>query len=246
MADDLTQAGTVEVEDRNWWWKCCQQLKIGDRVQLIVSGPVGEAQPFPGKLSDDADAATPRYSAWVDSIEEDRIVLGLHLEDALALKLKAGEKIVFKRAHDDGIWTYEGVVSADRAIKLEIPRPLKASRIQRREFCRVPVARETRFASADDPAEQRQGLALSISGGGLSMAVNDQSAVGDRLKLEVPLDNEIVSMEGVVRRVAAQRERGYEYLLGIEFVDPLMIDQDKVIGFVFTRQLQIRKEKLEE
>jgi c-di-GMP-binding flagellar brake protein YcgR len=242
---ELTAASNEETEDRSWWWKCCQQLKVADRVQLVVSGADGSAQSFPGALNDNAEHEAPRYSAWVDDIQEDRIVLGIRLEDALALKLKAGQKIVFKRAHEDGIWTYEGVVSADRAIKLEIPRPLKASRIQRREFCRVPMERETRFAGADEPVAQRQGLALSISGGGLSMAVNDETAVGEHLKIDVPLDNEIVSMEGVVRRVAAQKERGYEYLLGIEFVDPLMIDQDKVIGFVFTRQLKLRKERIE-
>jgi hypothetical protein len=133
MADVMVSTGDMDTEDRSWWWKCCQELKIGDRVDLVLSAEQGEDSSF-ADFDRPKEDANPKYAVWVEEIEEDRIVLGLRLEHALDLKLQAGQTISFKTTHEDGVWIYEGVVSADRAIRLEIPRPLKVTKIQQPQF----------------------------------------------------------------------------------------------------------------
>jgi c-di-GMP-binding flagellar brake protein YcgR len=230
--------------DRSWWWKTCQQLRNGDSVQIVVSSsPEGAADSFSDGAQAQSQPSSSRYTAWVEDIEDDKIILSLRLEHALALNLKIGQAVTFKRPNEDGMWVYEGVVSADRAIRIEITRPLKATKIQRREYCRVPIEAKTWFSSKSKAPEKGSGIARDISGGGLSLSVNHETPVGETLEVDVPLGNDVVRMQGIVRRVAAEGKAGGGFLLGVQFVNPLLIDQDKIIGFVFTRQRDLRKKR---
>lgn len=68
----------------------------------------------------------------------------------------------------------------------------------RRQFERVPVRIEVRFAKADQAARALRAYSLNFSVGGLCLKTQKAYEVGDRLKLAMTVEGQDFAVDGVV------------------------------------------------
>jgi len=118
---------------------------------------------------------------------------------------------------------------------VEISTPKQVKEIQRRAFFRIDTELEVKYSFVSQPGKWCHATVRDISEGGICLAESEPMLVGERLQLEIPIDNEIVRVKGVVRR---SYQEGHLYFLGVQFTEIPRPDQQKIRKFLFALQLR--------
>lgn len=124
-----------------------------------------------------------------------------------------------------------------------LSRPKDFTRTQMRNFARVQTLIPVEF-SLEDSRHWQTGSAIDLSGAGMKLAhkVPMEANAGLTLIFSLrPGQDELALRGRVVRCVRAEGIIAGAYHSGIEFLDISVPVQDKIVGFVFTRMLEIRR-----
>ncbi len=213
-------------------------LKINQRVKIELEHPL-----YGGT-----------YSSRVEEILPGRIVLAAPLRGAEVVPLRPGDRVTVSYWSPAGAYTFKARVSGvspGGVPLLFLEEPEEVQRVQRRSFLRVPAALPVTFSILEDieqlPApEVHQGETVDISGGGVLLRSPVPLREGDYLELEVTVPKR--GTLGVVGRVVRVQEKkgakGPEFYAGVDFVVIAEADRDKIVGFVFERQREMRRKGL--
>ncbi|MCW2278795.1 flagellar brake protein [Heliophilum fasciatum] len=205
-----------------------QTLKINDQIQIMIS---------------DESLYAGRYYSHVEDFTDEGIVLSLPLKEGEIIPLHIGEKVEFCKITDSAIWLYRGTIIQRQGSPLPlmtVKLPLKVEKLQRRNFYRLPLSVQTQFAKVeeDKPMNEWQwepSYLRNLSGGGVCLSCETQLEIGQQIVIDVPLEQDILRLWGEIRRV----EQSSSYVAGVEFLDILHHDQDRIVQYVFAKQRAI-------
>jgi c-di-GMP-binding flagellar brake protein YcgR len=216
-----------------------ENIKLHQRVQLDI--PEGQ---YKGN-----------YFSRIEGIIDDGIIVVTSppVADSLKMPLNAGETINVFYWDMTAQYAFEARV-VDRKIGSTTPtitleKCSEIQRMQRRSFFRIQarlrvvhdVERE-----GEECAELRhyEGQTLNISGGGMLLSTKIKLELGDNLPLKLYLsEQEYIAATGRVERIEFLSTRDL-YRAGIVFTIINEYDRDKIIAFVFKKEIELRKKGL--
>jgi c-di-GMP-binding flagellar brake protein YcgR len=126
-------------------------------------------------------------------------------------------------------------------IHLLMIKPLGGEeKYQRRSFFRLKCLLDVEYRftgqnsdKQESVTELRKAVTRDISGGGMSLLLNDKPVVGQTMKGVCKMGND-VKFEGRIVRVRNVTDEGkFKYEAGIEFTGIKDIDRERIIGFIF-------------
>jgi c-di-GMP-binding flagellar brake protein YcgR len=198
------------------------------------------------------DAAVEEYKSRIADIVHDQIIMEIPMEEKTGKykRLEVGQPLRGHFFSDDGVKSYfesEVIGFTEDVITLAVirkPDPSTIKREQKRAYLRVPAKLELAVKLGDDI--QFLGVTEDIGGGGISFVCDDHIPVmiGSILSCWMLIhykNNAIehVQFKGEVVRVKELEEE--TQLVMMKFIDIVETEQQKVIRYVFEKQLDVRK-----
>lgn len=184
------------------------------------------------------------YKTRVEDAEGDTLLLGMPYSFGKLVPLKPGEKVIItikdQVAASRFVAKVEDVQDGTVAV-FQIAQPKKVERLQRRSYVRVEIRRPClfRLVSEDRYIET---YTVDISGGGVRFSAWDKYKAGTKLALSIDFNTFKVECTGkVIRTVPASSNR---FAVCVKFLDLDPKVRDKVVTWVFTYQLELRKKGL--
>ncbi|MTV48040.1 hypothetical protein GJ688_03475 [Heliobacillus mobilis] len=214
------------------------QLKVNDLIQILI--PSGSIY-------------SGHYKSRVEDMDKDTLTLALPFKDGQLIPLHVGEQVIFYLSTENGVWVYQSVIQSRRSQPLPViivSKPIRADKVQRRNFYRFPVFLESQFAlqlPETDPKDWpwNKMWIRNISGGGVCIASKEPIKVGEKVLVDLPIGREALRLGGQVKRVTIDGEgKDAQFLLGVEFLQPSRGQQEQIIQYIFTRQREQRNQGL--
>ncbi|NPV28226.1 MAG: hypothetical protein HPY58_00950 [Firmicutes bacterium] len=215
-----------------------EELKINQRVEI--------------QLRDSSYAGS--YPSRVEEIFPDKIVFAAPLKKGTLIPLRKGDTITVNYWGQTGSYSF-----TTRVIKTQVQqvpviiaeRPREVTRIQRRNYLRIPVALPLTFSILEDlehaaRSEIFRAETVDLSGGGVMIKSPVKLSKDEYLEIELTLPRKgTINLVGrVVRTQETKDQGGLFYLVGIDFVVIDESDRDRIIAFVFERQRELRRKGL--
>lgn len=133
-------------------------------------------------------------------------------------------------------------------IAVSIPDITEIIRIQRREFVRVEAAIDVAVHSKEQNFSPFTSVTSDISGGGLSIIVNDQSQfkLGEELDiwLALPLIAGKIEYIHSSAQIVFIQSKNKINTISVKFLSLKQQEQQKIISYCFERQREARKKEL--
>lgn len=200
-----------------------------------------------------------QYISSVYDMDEKGIYIPIPLSGSRPLVLHREEKIRIKYMSEDGAFTFVtkaiGRMAKENALPMyvvEHPKKSDITRVQLRQFVRVPVLLEVQYApppaSNEKPVFQKAST-VDLSGGGMKLAFKEKIDNGSNLLISfhLPLKNkkkqQDLSLLGrVIRCDLVDADMG-TYHASIQFLDIRPPQQDLIMAYVFERMVEIKRRK---
>jgi len=213
-------------------------LKVNQRVYIEILDNKGEVQ---------------RYSSRVENMSEDRVVLASPIKHRTPVFVPSGNYVTVIFTDNLCVYSFRSKVIANynqRIPFMVVKTPDKLEKIQQREYVRVPINLNVLLSYTDEDDQTREIWCKSrdLSGGGL-MLVNSKPfklSKGDEVNLTFHLEGETISVKGEIMRVYHELDiSGIErHILGVKFKELSEKDRQKIIKFVYQRQIELRRKGL--
>jgi c-di-GMP-binding flagellar brake protein YcgR len=192
---------------------------------------------------------SPQFQSRIEEVASDHIVCAMPMIKGRPLILQQGVKFYGKTIIDGIVYFFTSKLLDKKIFPLPvwiIDLPYDIQRIQQRSFVRVdamlPV--ELRQIAEESPKNLDNSIPLKvltkdISGGGAQLILNEPVKIGTRLTLiiEVP-DMEAIETIGEVIRVEKPKQDRDIFWIGIKFLDLQEAFRNKLIRFIFRKQLE--------
>ncbi len=215
-----------------------EKFKVGQTVQLDILD--GE---YKGN-----------YYSRIEDLPADEIIVVASppVADGSAALVKVGNKIHMFYWDSMAQYAFEAKVIASangKAPTITLEKCSEVQRMQRRSYFRIQARLRVVFNIERDDDESTEpqhyeGQTLNVSGGGMLLSTNTKLDVGDNLPLKLYLsEQEHIKATGRVERIEYLGAKGL-YRAGIVFVMIYENDRDKVIAFVFKKEIELRKKGL--
>lgn len=182
------------------------------------------------------------YKSSIQDIREDCISINIPVNDGIYLTLNKGDELELEYLVDSGCYFSFKCIVLERLREKNInlyrlSSPVDIQKIQRRDFVRVNII-ENAFYRKESEKKWQKATITDLSGGGLRINIKDKINLGDKLFVNLFIDETKLTVLGKVVRLEKNDER--ENVCGLEFIDLEEKLRDKIIGKVF---IQMRKQR---
>ncbi|MGL4108605.1 flagellar brake protein [Clostridium sp. LP20] len=185
------------------------------------------------------------YKSIIQDLGEDYFLMSIPVINGVYLTLNEGEELSIDYYVEGGnYFTFNSKV-IKRVVDNKIPfyklsLPYNVSKVQRRDFVRVNLFEYVFYKKGEEDGEGtwEKGMLLDLSGGGLRIKVRDKVQMGDKIVVNLFINEEKVHVTGKVVRVEINTER--EIICGLRFIEMDERKRDKIIEKVF---IQMRKQR---
>jgi len=194
------------------------------------------------------------YMLKVVDVREDEIVLQSPMELLPNGKpLVSGVAVEISYATEGGMYVFETeivkeFIEREPLLVLRTPAPEKISKIQRRQYLRVPTSIMVTFL-LDDGKEKLEVPLIDLSGGGFlaSLTLKEVEILNLSLEGKLPIEERgrkhfIPFKARVVKVMYNGEKRRYE--ASFQFTEIKEQDREVIIRYCFARQLELRKKKV--
>lgn len=200
----------------------------------------------------DAQVERVIIKAVILSLHDGTIQLLLLEEGRLWFSLfRPGRTITIHTGRSDGLFAFKSKIirrEVGDGVRIFIESPKILASKERRGGPRIPmivpvVYRVLSFREKELPHLSDKigtGESLDLSKGGITLLTDLQLPVGMNLMIELALEEEIVTLIGVVRRSQPNRHGDYAYSIGLQFLD-LGSDELEAIERVFRKNDELFK-----
>lgn len=211
-----------------------EKLKVNQRIQLNIV-----EEPEKGNY----------YSRVEDIVETGTIVVAAPIKDGAVVDVREKVNILFW--DNTSQYAFEAKVIDRKNVGLAtitIKKCSELQRMQRRSYFRIQAMLKVIFniEKEDEGAKRHdcEGLTLNISGGGVLLSTKTRIEIGTNLNMIIYLsEHEYITVIGRVERVDFLSTKKL-YHAGIDFFMIYENDRDKVVAFVFKKELELRKRGL--
>jgi c-di-GMP-binding flagellar brake protein YcgR len=223
-------------------------LKINQRVEIIVHD-----EPYKGS-----------YHSRVENYDNEQIVLAMPMTHGSLVPIRSGTLVSVVFFDELAVYEFQAPVvrlQQDNIAVLKLNLPKNIQRIQRREYVRLEVSLTVSiFVETENEGQMvLGGETADISGGGiriilarsdftkLTEALLVEDIAGTKLKMAVHLQSlsinktEMVDFIGEIIRVGAS---GTSFWLAVNFAVISEKNRDKIVSFIFRKQLELRNKGL--
>lgn len=203
------------------------------------------------------DGSTETYQSRIEEVGEDRLTLAMPMSKGRPILLYEGSSFNGRMPCHGGMYVFASTF-LDKAITplpvwvVSLPRDVR--KVQQRSFVRVSARVETNITYVEPPApgsaqaptaRTLQLETKDISGGGVGLISKVPLKHGQkvRLQLYLPVDGAENRLEllGSVSRCERPQADLPVFWLGIRYEDIQEADRQKIIRYVFKKQLEERQ-----
>lgn len=198
-------------------------LKVNDRIEIVSNEKA--------------------YKSLIIDVEDETLRINIPVYDGDYLVLHNGEKIEINTYLDDGrcynffckvlLRGKEGSI-----IYYEISKPFNVTKIQRRNFFRVGLLKETQYKVITGVEESninnipyKDGLMVDLSAGGARIKIKESIGEDDLVLLNLKLNS--IDFEIKCEIVRLENTLDKEILYGLKFIDILPGQAEKIIKELF-------------
>ncbi len=197
-------------------------------------------------LTDDPGAE--RFPSKVEAISEGRLEFAMPISKGVPILLSPGDAFCGRVVLDGTVWLFTSTFLDKRFLPVAVwvvTPPADFARIQLRSFVRLETALTATVGVAGSSQPPLKAITKNISGGGAKLAVKEPLDPGARVELAVELpDTGSLQAFGEVVRVEHDEKRDF-YIVAVKFVEVSERERDKIIKYIFRRQLARRQKGLE-
>jgi c-di-GMP-binding flagellar brake protein YcgR len=194
------------------------------------------------------------YYSTIEDLVGDEVVVVASPKgaDKVAVPIKVGERINMFYWDSMAQYAFQARVIGRKdggAPMLTLEKSSEVQRMQRRSYFRIQARIRVIFNIERDDDESvelqyYEGQTLNISGGGMLLSTSIKLAIGDNLPLKLCLsEQEGIVATGRVERLEYLASKGL-YRAGVIYAAIHEHDRDKIIAFVFKREIDLRKKGL--
>ena len=194
------------------------------------------------------------YYSTIEGLVGDEVVVvaSPQVADKVAAPINVGESINMFYWDSMAQYAFQARVISRKdggAPTLTLEKSSEVQRMQRRSYFRIQARLRVIFNIERDDNEtaelrQNEGQTLNISGGGMLLSTKSKLEIGDNLPLMLYLsEQDGIVATGRVERLEYLSSKGL-YRAGIVYAAIHEHDRDKIIAFVFKREIDLRKKGL--
>lgn len=192
-------------------------------------------------------------SQILDIVDEKYIVISGPIRKSDFIFIHKDELIeLYYIIEDKGIFSYTAKIISRQfspIYTLKTERVSKINKIQQREHFRLliglPVEKEhERYVNGKKEIYKEKCEAKDISGGGMRIYSNYKHKLDDKIYCKVKIENEIININALVKRIVEIDTFDFEYSLGVSFLEIEELSKDTIIKYIFEQQRILRSKGL--
>ncbi len=210
---------------------------MSEKVEFLINGKI------------EIQMADGDYKSNIQDITDEYVGISIPVSNGKYLPLGRKEKITGVYYYDKEIYGFQTDVlgrKVDKILIIMIRKPDVFTKIQRRNFVRVPFMMNVYCAQIpmeksieninNNQIEFFDAYSLDISGGGIRLAVNKELGekvhYGDILMLTIPLQTENLTIKAKVVRIEKDRKNP-KIIYGTNFIELDKYARETIIRLVF-------------
>lgn len=204
-------------------------LAIGDRLDIYINEEL--------------------YKSQIEDIVSDDILIISHpMKKMSYIRIAVNDEMQLLCNKDSGVLGFTGIlvqkVSEDNFHQLMVKITSSLSKVQRRDFFRLPISLKIGIILSDFYDETREVIytvTKDISAGGVCVWFNKHISLGTKLFCKIKIDNgDDVVLKATVVRVDVVSEPQGRYSLGIRFNNYDEKIRQRIIRFLFDSQIKLQ------
>ena len=187
------------------------------------------------------------YMSKISDISEDKIiVMAIYDGELIPLRKNLPINVYFNGEH--AVYKFESRV--EKRIKdpiplMELKIPEEIKRIQRRQYFRLKVNKDAYYRLQEDKEKNKDDYIktqiIDISGGGVKLVLESKLKKGDIIEIKLYINSLKESpITGKVVRITTLKD-DYTKAAGIKFINIRYSIQDKIVGWIFDYQSELRR-----
>lgn len=160
--------------------------------------------------------------------------------------LRVGQKADIVYYREAGIYMFQAVflkrVKEGQLTYFQIARLTEPEKTQRREFFRLKYLLQCKLKSLENE-QTCEATVQDISGGGVRVISPRSFYIGEKIECTLFLDEHMIAVAAkVVRSQRMPDDKRYE--IGVQFIDVSEQNQNKIVGYIFHKQGELRQKGL--
>lgn len=192
---------------------------------------------------------TGRYRTRVEDVGQRFISIGVPVVEGQFIPLREGAILQITLA--DAISAYTFSTSIIKRITFPIPTfliefPNKINKVQRRKFVRVAAIRPLKYQIMESEGffcEDKKGFVIDLSGGGMLFKAKERIPEKTILLLKAAIGENDMEITGIVNRANKEEDKD-SFIVAAEFYEMPEKVRDKIVGYVFNLQREMRRKGL--
>lgn len=207
-------------------------FRINQRLEIMLHNQK-KVEHYPSRIEE----LTPQYMA-----------VAMPMSKGHPIILNAGEIFHGKTTAGGAVYQFTSVFKEKKLKPLPlwvVSLPYDIRKIQQRAFVRIAIAIPLELQIIDEQEEQQEPYYVStkdLSGGGLRIICQQPLPIGTKVlvKIQLPEMGEVQTNGEVSRNEQPQADRQL-FWIGIKFLDIKEFSREKIIKFIFKKQLEQRQ-----
>lgn len=191
-----------------------------------------------------------QYSSRVEEITKNYMVIAMPMSKGYPIFLQAGEPFFGKIMLNSSAYRFKSNFLDKKMHPIPIWKiaiPYDIEKVQMREFVRIeamlPVS--IQFMPIEENSQPIHMLTKDISGGGTQIVSKQSIIIGSKLQLNIDIpDFGMITVSGEVVREDRPQADNALYWIGLKFLDIQEKDRNKIIKYIFKKELEKRRKEI--
>ena len=191
-----------------------------------------------------------KYRTRIEEVGERLLSVGAPFEQGEVVPLREGTKVELTFWDEVSAYSFEAKIMQQIAVPIHLfvlELPDSISKVQRRNFVRVPVLYPITFQTVtrEGLSDSYKGTMLDLSGGGMRFLTEEHVDNRSLLYVQLALPNgDLLTPVRVCRAEKTEDSKPQRYCVSTEFHDISERERDRIIRCVFDIQRAMRKKGL--
>lgn len=224
----LRQGGILILEE--------EVFKINQRLTLILPEKVSVAECY----------------SRIEDITPGAMTIAMPMSKGYPIIIPNGSTVWGRVVENGQVYQFQSIITGKRISPLPIwiiTLPTNITKVQQRSFVRLdivlPVKIQIVSNDQDEEAPFIDVLTKNISGGGVCLIMQDKRKLGTRLNVQLQLpEQEVWTIPSEVVRLDVPQNDRQLYWIGVKFLDIAETVRNRLIRFIFKKQLEQRQKEV--